>query len=131
MSTRSLADAVVAMLPQGTFQAIIAGDEVEHEKPHPDPYLRGAAALGIPTSACLAFEDSPTGLTSAHASGAVAIGVGRQFAKYLPSLYPYLKAGLANHREWQVCLTTVGALTDVCDAVGEELLPYCDEIVSL
>ncbi|MCA0346735.1 MAG: HAD family phosphatase [Actinobacteria bacterium] len=75
MSTRSLADAVVAMLPQGTFQAIIAGDEVEHEKPHPDPYLRGAAALGIPTSACLAFEDSPTGLTSAHASGAVAIGV--------------------------------------------------------
>ena len=39
MSTRSLADAVVAMLPQGTFQAIIAGDEVEHEKPHPDPYL--------------------------------------------------------------------------------------------
>ena len=52
MSTRSLADAVVAMLPQGTFQAIIAGDEVEHEKPHPDPYLRGAAALGIPTSAC-------------------------------------------------------------------------------
>lgn len=66
-----------------------------------------------------------------QAIGAVAIGVGRQFAKYLPSLYPYLKAGLANHREWQVCLTTVGALTDVCDAVGEELLPYCDEIVSL
>jgi len=75
MSTRSLADAVVAMLPAGTFRAIIAGDEVEHEKPHPDPYLRGAAALGVPIESCLAFEDSPTGLTSAYASGAIAVGV--------------------------------------------------------
>lgn len=75
MSTRSLADAVVAMLPPGTFRAIIAGDEVEHEKPHPDPYLRGAAALGVPIAGCLAFEDSPTGLTSAHTAGAIAIGV--------------------------------------------------------
>lgn len=75
MSVRSLAESVVAMLPQGTFQAIIAGDEVEYEKPHPDPYLRGAAALGVPIESCLAFEDSPTGLTSAFASGAVAVGI--------------------------------------------------------
>lgn len=75
MSVRSLAESVVAMLPEGTFRAIIAGDEVEFEKPHPDPYLRGAAALGVPIAACVAFEDSPTGLRSAYASGAVAIGV--------------------------------------------------------
>ncbi len=75
MSTRSLADAVVAMLPPGTFQTVIAGDEVAHEKPHPDPYLRGARALRVPIESCLAFEDSPTGLTAAHAAGAVAIGV--------------------------------------------------------
>lgn len=75
MSTRSLADAVIAMLPEGTFSAVVAGDEVTHAKPHPEPFLRGAAALNVPIEACLAFEDSPTGLNSAFASGAIAIGI--------------------------------------------------------
>ncbi|KIY96712.1 Importin subunit beta-1 [Monoraphidium neglectum] len=66
-----------------------------------------------------------------QAVGSVAIGVGRQFSKYMPSFYPYLKAGLLNHQEWQVCLTTVGVLTDVCDAVGDELAPYSDEIMNM
>lgn len=75
MSVRSIADAVVALLPEGTFSAIVAGDEVTHEKPHPEPYLLGAAALGVSIGDCLAFEDSVPGVTSARASGAVAIGV--------------------------------------------------------
>lgn len=75
MSVRSLAEAVIAMLPAGSFSAIVAGDEVEKAKPDPDPYLRGAAALGVPIEACIAFEDSPTGLTSAFRSGAAAIGI--------------------------------------------------------
>lgn len=75
MSVRSLAEQVIAMLPEGVFSAVVAGDEVEHAKPHPDPYLRGATALGVPASDCLAIEDSPTGLRSASAAGAVAIGV--------------------------------------------------------
>lgn len=75
MAVRSIADAVVATLPAGSFNVIVAGDEVAHEKPHPDPYLRGASLLGVDISECLALEDSPTGLGSAHASGAVAIGI--------------------------------------------------------
>lgn len=75
MAFRSIADAVVAMLPEGTFVAVVAGDEVAHEKPHPDPYFRGAAALGVDITRCLAIEDSPTGLRAAYASGAIAIGV--------------------------------------------------------
>ena len=75
MAFRSIADAVVELLPEGTFVAIVAGDEVAREKPDPDPYLRGAAALGVDIDQCLALEDSPTGLRAAHASGAVAIGV--------------------------------------------------------
>lgn len=75
MAFRSIADAVVEMLPEHTFVAIVAGDEVAHEKPHPDPYLRGAAALGVDINRCVAIEDSPTGLRAAHASGAIAIGV--------------------------------------------------------
>lgn len=75
MSLRPLAELVAGQLPDGTFDAIVPGDEVAHEKPHPDPYLRGAAALGVPIERCLALEDSPTGLRSAWDAGAVAVGV--------------------------------------------------------
>ncbi|QIM18395.1 HAD family phosphatase [Leucobacter coleopterorum] len=75
MAVRSIADAVVGMLPKGSFAAIIGGDEVEREKPDPDPYLRGAALLDVPIERCLAIEDSPTGLRAAYAAGAVTIGI--------------------------------------------------------
>lgn len=39
-------------------------------KPHPEPYLEGMKRLNTAASETLIFEDSPTGLTSAHASGA-------------------------------------------------------------
>ena len=48
MSWRSLADSVVvARCRPGTFAAVITGDEVEHGKPHPEPYLAAARALGV------------------------------------------------------------------------------------
>lgn len=75
MSVRSLAEQVIAKLPPGLFDVIIAGDEVTHAKPHPEPYLRAAAALGTRIEDCLVIEDSPTGLRSAAAAGAIAIGV--------------------------------------------------------
>jgi HAD superfamily hydrolase (TIGR01509 family) len=75
MSFRSFADVVVAMLPADSFTAIVTGDSVTHEKPHPEPYLLGAAALGVPITQCVALEDSPTGLRSAVSSGAVALGI--------------------------------------------------------
>lgn len=88
MSVRSLADEVIALLPAGTFRAVVTGDEVEHEKPHPQPYLLGAAALGVPIERCIALEDSPAGLGSASSAGAVAIGI--------PNLLP-LDATPAHH----------------------------------
>lgn len=75
MSVRSIADAVIALLPEGTFDAIVTGDSADHEKPHPDPYLRGAAELGVDPEHCVAFEDSTPGARSAADAGAVVIGV--------------------------------------------------------
>jgi importin subunit beta-1 len=34
--------------------------------------------------------------------GAFTYACGRQFTKYLPAFYPFLKMGLMNHQEWQV-----------------------------
>jgi HAD superfamily hydrolase (TIGR01509 family) len=75
MSWRSLADAVVQALPAGTFQAVITGDEVTHGKPHPEPYLAAAQLLGVEVTACVAIEDSPTGVRSAVAAGVPTLAV--------------------------------------------------------
>jgi HAD superfamily hydrolase (TIGR01509 family) len=75
MSWRSLADAVVDALPTGTFAAVITGDEVEHGKPHPEPYFAAARALGVEAADCVAIEDSPTGVRSAVAAGVPTIAV--------------------------------------------------------
>ena len=75
MSVRSLADRVLALLPPGSFAVVIAGDEVAWPKPHPEPYLLAAAALGVSIERCVVIEDSPTGIHAGNASGAVTIGV--------------------------------------------------------
>ncbi len=75
MSWRSLADSVVSALPDGTFAAVITGDEVEHGKPHPEPYLAAARALGVEVTDCIAIEDSPTGVRSAVAAGVPTLAV--------------------------------------------------------
>lgn len=75
MSMRRMADSVANRLPSGAFDVIVAGDEVVHGKPHPEPYLKAAELLGVNISDCIALEDSITGLTSAEASGAIAIGI--------------------------------------------------------
>ncbi|PPK94667.1 HAD superfamily hydrolase (TIGR01509 family) [Kineococcus xinjiangensis] len=74
MSYRSLADAVVELLP-GAFDVVVAGDEVERGKPHPDPYLRAAHLLGVRPGDCVALEDSPTGVRSAEAAGCRTVAV--------------------------------------------------------
>lgn len=75
MSYTSLADILTGLLPTGTFSAVVTGDMVTHGKPHPEPYLRAAELLGVAPDACVAFEDSPAGITSAEAAGTHAIGV--------------------------------------------------------
>lgn len=75
MSMRPLAERIAADFEPAAFQTLVTGGDVEHAKPHPEPYLRAAELLGVPIEDCLAVEDSVPGLASATASGAVVIGV--------------------------------------------------------
>lgn len=75
MSYRSLASAVVDVLPAGTFGAVVTGDEVTHGKPHPEPYLTAAATLGVRPQDCVVIEDSATGVRSGLAAGCAVVGV--------------------------------------------------------
>ena len=51
------------------FDAIIGGDAVKQPKPHPEPYLAAARALGRAPNECWAIEDSDNGVRAAHAAG--------------------------------------------------------------
>lgn len=77
MSHRVLADAMLNTIP-GVFPVVVTGEVVTHGKPHPEPYLTAAEALGVDIRDCIALEDSPAGSQSAHASGAVTLGVRRE-----------------------------------------------------
>lgn len=48
---------------------IVSADDVEQGKPHPEPYRRGAAILGLAPQDCLVIEDSASGAEAGHAAG--------------------------------------------------------------
>jgi HAD superfamily hydrolase (TIGR01509 family) len=78
---RHLVDVALVTIGAHYFDAVVAGDEVEFVKPHPEPYLTAARLLGAPDiRRCVAIEDSPTGVRSARASGAVVVAVPSEVA---------------------------------------------------
>lgn len=75
MSMHSMAQLVADSIGFEAFDVIVAGDDVTHGKPHPEPYLLAAQLLGEKPEDCVAFEDSVSGLTSAEAAGTKAVGI--------------------------------------------------------
>lgn len=75
MSYERFVAPVLAQLPPGTFSVVVTGDRVTVGKPHPEPYLNAAAALGVAPGDCLAIEDSNTGAKSAAAAGCTVLVV--------------------------------------------------------
>ncbi len=57
------------------FKAVITDSKVEHSKPHPDPYIKGAQALGVDPRQCMVFEDSYSGLEAGRAAGATVVAL--------------------------------------------------------
>ena len=57
------------------FETIVGYYCVERRKPFPDPYLKAADLIGADPRACLAFEDSDTGVRAAKAAGMTVVQV--------------------------------------------------------
>jgi len=53
----------------GFFDGVVCGDSIQNGKPAPDIYLGACKLLGLSPAACLALEDSPAGILSAHRAG--------------------------------------------------------------
>ncbi|MGH9529690.1 MAG: HAD-IA family hydrolase [Terriglobales bacterium] len=50
-------------------KVLVSADDVVDGKPHPEPYLKGAALLKMNPADCLVIEDAPAGIAAAHAAG--------------------------------------------------------------
>jgi HAD superfamily hydrolase (TIGR01509 family) len=74
-SARRLTELVLDGIGREFFAVTVCGDEVPAGKPAPDPYLRAAALLDVPVTACVAVEDSPNGALSAERAGAAVLVV--------------------------------------------------------
>lgn len=57
------------------FTAVITDSCVTHSKPHPEPYLVGAASVGADPAECIVFEDSFAGMEAGRAAGAAVVGL--------------------------------------------------------
>lgn len=55
------------------FDCICSGHDVAQGKPAPDIYLKAAASIGVSPENCLAIEDAPAGILSAHRAGCMPV----------------------------------------------------------
>lgn len=85
------------------------------------PGRQGATGWQLGTSSC-----SPL-----HPAGRVP----RRPDTWPPDTCPLIPAPLlaraSSPQEWQVCSVTVGVLGDICRAIEEQILPFCDRIMLL
>jgi beta-phosphoglucomutase-like phosphatase (HAD superfamily) len=84
------------------FDAVCTGDRVQHRKPAPDLYLLAINELRLAPQDCIAFEDSPAGVSAAHAAGVRVVAV--------PNIYLKDRDVAQNKAEW-VCETLLDAHT--------------------
>ncbi|MBI4557980.1 MAG: HAD family phosphatase [Candidatus Hydrogenedentes bacterium] len=68
-----------AEVPFEKFDAYISGDLVRNKKPHPEIYLKAAAAIHLSPTLCIAVEDAITGVASAKAAGMKCLAVTNTF----------------------------------------------------
>jgi sugar-phosphatase len=73
--TRLLASARLRFCGLPVPKVLVTADDVEHGKPHPEPYLKGAERLGFKPADCLVIEDAPAGIQSARAGGFKVVGI--------------------------------------------------------
>ena len=68
--TRPLAEVRIKAAGLPLPAKMITSTDITHGKPHPEPFLKGAAVLGFPADQCVVFEDVPAGVRAGKAAGA-------------------------------------------------------------
>ncbi len=68
--TRALAQVRIGAAGLPKPKQMVTSTDVQHGKPDPQPYLKGAQVLGVPAADCLVVEDAPAGIRAGKAAGA-------------------------------------------------------------
>lgn len=80
---------MVVNASDGAIVTMVSGGDVQHPKPHPQPYLMAADKLGVDIHHCVAIEDSPSGVESAEAAGCPVVVVpGMHPVRVAPNRFP-------------------------------------------
>ncbi|MEV4612066.1 HAD family phosphatase [Kitasatospora sp. NPDC049258] len=74
-SPRRVVELVLSSIGRQWFTVTLAAEDTERTKPDPAPYLAAAERLGLDPAACVAVEDTPTGVASAQAAGCAVLAV--------------------------------------------------------
>jgi sugar-phosphatase len=102
--TRDLATTRLRAVGLPIPRIMISAGDITHGKPDPEPYLKGAAALGFPPRDSVVIEDSPPGIHAGKAAGMRTIAI--------PTTYPVEElrhADVLLQRLSDLRLTVVGA----------------------
>ena len=59
----------------GFFSAFVTSEDVEHTKPFPEPFLRGADLLKVEPQNCIVIENAPLGIEAAKRAGMTVFAV--------------------------------------------------------
>ncbi|XP_031737783.1 haloacid dehalogenase-like hydrolase domain-containing protein Sgpp isoform X2 [Cucumis sativus] len=83
-SSRINAELMISMLGlTDFFETIIIGDECEHPKPHPEPYLKALEALQVSKDHTFIFEDSLTGIKAGVEADMPVVGISMRNSEQL------------------------------------------------
>ena len=74
---RRTADITVRKLGwDAVFGSVVTGDDVTHQKPHPEGVLRVARELNVPPATCIFVGDSPADIGAGKAAGMATVVAG-------------------------------------------------------
>jgi sugar-phosphatase len=73
--TRPLAEARLGAAGIPIPDKIVTSSDVQNGKPHPEPFLKAALALGLAPGDCIVVEDAPAGIRGGKAAGSRVIGI--------------------------------------------------------
>jgi sugar-phosphatase len=68
--TRQLAEVRIRAAGLPMPKHLITSDDVQHGKPNPEPYIKGAKTLGLAPADCIVVEDAPAGIRAGRAAAA-------------------------------------------------------------
>ena len=79
--TRDLAETRLRYVCLPVPKVMVTASDIQNGKPHPEPYLKGAAALHVPAKECVVVEDAPSGIRAGQAAGARVISVPTTYSR--------------------------------------------------